>query len=88
MQFANSGNLQLEIDMRMREQNHFSEPEILTYFTHICLALRCVHAKNIIHRDIKGANVLMHSENRFKICLLSDFGVGKVMGSATDFAET
>ena len=30
----------------------------------------------------------MHIENGSKICLLSDFGVGKIMGSGTDFAET
>ena len=81
MEYAKSSNLQREINERMTTQNFFTKAEVLTYSKQACLALRHVHVNGIIHRDIKGANILMHSDNDLKVCLLGDFGIGKIIGT-------
>ena len=43
MTYADSGDLQREIDRRARTMQYFTEIEILSYFTQVCLALRLVH---------------------------------------------
>lgn len=52
-----------------------SEESILKLFAQIVLAMRFLQSKNIIHRDIKPKNILLH-EGTVKI---ADFGVAKMI---------
>ena len=54
----------------------------------MCLALRHVHSKHVIHRDLKGANVFINTKGSDTCFLLGDFGVGKVMQNTKDVANT
>ena len=45
--------------------------------TQILEGLRYLHAKDITHRDVKGANILMCRDGSLK---LADFGASKCMG--------
>lgn len=45
---------------------------IMKYFINICEALRYIHAKDIIHRDIKSPNIFLTEEGTAK---LGDFGL-------------
>ena len=50
------------------------EPQISAIMASCLLALETLHSKNIIHRDVKGANVLLSMDGLAK---LSDLGVSK-----------
>jgi len=55
----------------LRREKRFDENKVKIYLTQIISALRYLHSKGIVHRDIKLGNMLL-SENRIKLC---DFGM-------------
>lgn len=57
----------------------------MNYFTQICLALKHIHDRKIMHRDIKPHNVFL---TRRGICKLGDFGVSKVLNKTRSKAQT
>jgi serine/threonine protein kinase len=72
MEFADSGDLDRQIKARAADNfRYFQEHEALFLFLQLCLSLDHVHSHKMLHRDIKGANVLLTSTGLIKI---GDFG--------------
>ena len=61
------------------------EDQILDWFVQICLALKHVHDRKVLHRDIKSQNVFMSKGGKVK---LGDFGVAKVLDTTLAMAST
>ncbi|XP_050417150.1 serine/threonine-protein kinase Nek1 isoform X4 [Patella vulgata] len=62
-----------------------TEEQIWSYFAQICLAIKHIHDRKILHRDIKSQNIFLTGEGRVKI---GDFGIAKVLNSTMELART
>lgn len=54
----------------------FSERQILDWFVQISLAIKHIHDRKILHRDLKTQNVFLNIRNEVKI---GDFGIARVL---------
>ena len=57
---------------------HYSEKFCQHTLYHVALGLRAMHAKGVIHRDIKSNNILSDSSGEIKI---ADLGLSKSLSS-------
>jgi len=76
-----------DLAKRIKERRgaYFSEAQILDWFTQICLAVKHVHDRKIIHRDLKTQNIFLTKSNIIK---LGDFGIARVLTNTRDHAKT
>ena len=70
LEYCASGSV---IDLMLSMKRTFNEIEVSTIMEMVLKGLIDIHNKNLIHRDIKGANILLSEDGRAKI---ADFGVG------------
>ena len=82
MEYADAGDLNGRIRAQRRP---FSESVIVGYFCQLCLAIKHLHDRKCLHRDIKAENVFLTSEGRIK---LGDFGISKLLPSTFACAIT
>ncbi|XP_042264389.1 ribosomal protein S6 kinase alpha-6-like [Thunnus maccoyii] len=83
MDYCEGGDLLKKIKSQKGEL--FSEEQILDWFVQICLALKHIHDKKIIHRDIKPKNIFLTKDETVQ---LGDFGVSRVLNSTEELATT
>ncbi|KAL3680120.1 hypothetical protein R1sor_023076 [Riccia sorocarpa] len=62
----------------------FTEPVIRMYTRQLLLGLEYLHSNNILHRDIKGANILVDNKGCIK---LADFGASKKVVELATISE-
>jgi serine/threonine-protein kinase 24/25/MST4 len=70
LEYCASGSV---IDLMLSMNRTFNEVEVASIMEMVLKGLVDIHKKNLIHRDIKGANILL-SENG--VAKIGDFGVG------------
>ena len=78
MDYADDGDLYQKINKLTKAgggNNLIEEGEIWSIFIEMVKALRVLHSKNILHRDLKSANVFLNRDGPAK---LGDLNVSKV----------
>jgi eukaryotic-like serine/threonine-protein kinase len=63
----------------------FPRERLLRALTEVCLAIEFAHTRGVIHRDLKPGNIML---GEFGEVFVLDWGVAKLVGIATDFAQT
>ncbi|MBA0738123.1 hypothetical protein Gogos_011531 [Gossypium gossypioides] len=76
LEYASGGS----VHKLLGEYGPFKEPVIRSYTRQILSGLAYLHARNTVHRDIKGANILVDPNGEIK---LADFGMAKHMTSCS-----
>ncbi|XP_048827631.1 serine/threonine-protein kinase Nek1-like [Brienomyrus brachyistius] len=84
MDYCEGGDLSEKIKAQKIKGAPFSEDQILDWFVQICLALKYVHHRNIVHRNIKPQNIFLTKEETIK---LGDFGVSKILRRKDEYAK-
>ena len=78
MEYADGGNL---AETLAKKTVRMEEKEIVNIFSQIVSAIRHMHDNNVLHRDLKTANIFLTKENMVKV---GDFGISKVLvGNST-----
>ncbi len=80
MPFMEGGTLRMRI-----RRSPLTLEEACSCLQSIADALDYIHARGIIHRDIKASNVLLDAAGK---CYLTDFGVARVVTDATQLTST
>ncbi|RNA05217.1 serine threonine- kinase Nek1-like isoform X1, partial [Brachionus plicatilis] len=83
MDYCDGGDLYTKI--QSMRGNPINEDQILDWFVQIALALKHVHDRKILHRDLKSQNIFLTKSGVIK---LGDFGVAKVLNNTSEFART
>lgn len=71
----------------VRRHSRMSDPGLswrLRVFHGICVGLRQLHSKDIVHQDLKPSNVLVFEERKSKI---ADLGRSSLKGTKTDYQD-
>ncbi|CAD8154014.1 unnamed protein product [Paramecium pentaurelia] len=84
MDYAEEGTLHQRLEQQKQKQEHLKESQIIEWFTQICLAVKYIHDRRIIHRDIKTQNIFI-SKGEIK---LGDFGIAKSLINSEDLCQT
>jgi len=85
MDDASGGDLFQRIGQTQKADHSFHEAQIIRWFTEVVLALKYMHNKHVLHRDLKSQNIFLTSADRMR---LGDFGVSKILENTEAFART
>lgn len=85
MEYADGGDLSDLVKNCKTKLEHLSEGKILNFFTQMCLAIKHIHDRKIIHRDLKAQNIFLEKNGTIK---LGDFGIAKVLEQTVAQANT
>ena len=83
MEFADGGDLSQKIENQ--GTTYFEEEEIMQTFIQMALAIKYIHDKKILHRDLKGQNIFLMKDGTVK---LGDFGIARVLEYSQQFCNT
>ncbi|KAK7169572.1 hypothetical protein R3I93_005524 [Phoxinus phoxinus] len=84
MEYCDAGDLMNRI--KMQRGKPFTEQQIVDWFVQICLGLKHIHDRKVLHRDIKAQNIFL-TQGGLKV-KLGDFGIARMLNNTMDLART
>ena len=85
MEFADDGDIAAKIKEVTQKREHFSEDTIWNWVIQMLEGMKYLHSNNIIHRDLKCANIFLTKQGLLKI---GDLNVSKVSQSGLARTQT
>ena len=86
MDYADGGDLYTKIaNQKKIGKVCYTEDQILDWFVQMALAMKHIHDRKILHRDLKTQNIFTSKEGFIKI---GDFGIARVLQHTYDCAQT
>ena len=85
MEYAEKGDILQKIETNFKRHTTFPEYELWSTMIQCLCGLRALHDLNVMHRDIKCANILISGRGE---CKLADFNVSKVVNHKEGFLYT
>ena len=79
--YCRKKDLLYKINDLKKNSSHFTESQIWNMFLQMCYGIYYLHANNVIHRDLKTANIFLDNTNEY-IIQIGDFGVSKVLNNS------
>jgi len=67
MEYADSGDLKSKIEQAKDLRNYIKESKIWHIFRELLEGLQALHSENIVHRDIKSANIFLCKNGSVKL---------------------
>ncbi|NXE77658.1 NEK3 kinase, partial [Cochlearius cochlearius] len=83
MEYCDDGDLMQKI--KHQRGKLFPEDTILHWFVQMCLGVKHIHDKRVLHRDIKSKNVFLTQNGKVK---LGDFGSARLLAHPVSYACT
>ncbi|XP_062981922.1 serine/threonine-protein kinase Nek3 isoform X2 [Elgaria multicarinata webbii] len=81
MEYCDDGDLMQKI--KLQKGKLLPEDTILNWFAQICLGVKYIHDKRVLHRDIKSKNIFLTQNGKVK---LGDFGSALLLTSPMAYA--
>jgi len=75
LEYADGGDLMQRVEERKKTGDSFQEKEIWSYFVQMLQGINALHESQIVHRDLKCANVFLMKDGKIKV---GDLNVSKV----------
>eukprot|EP01035_Chromulina_nebulosa_P007308 gene7308-9861_t len=87
MEYADGGDLDHYVKNHIKTSRNKEIPEkqVLHLFVQMSLAIKHIHDRKILHRDLKSQNVFLTSGG---LCKVGDFGVSRVLRNTVELAST
>jgi len=85
MEYADNGDLSKAVKEKKAEGSFFDQAQSLVIFTQCVLALRLIHSRHVLHRDLKCQNIFLMKNGVVK---LGDFGIAKLLDNTCAQAVT
>lgn len=85
MEFSDDGDLYQKIVSHQKAGTHFEEEYIWKVLIQVVMGLKSLHELNILHRDLKSANVFLSKNG---IAKLGDMNVSKIAKNGLLYTQT
>jgi NIMA (never in mitosis gene a)-related kinase len=85
MAYCEGGDLTSQIENARNARQRILEDKMLRWMTQAILALKYIHDKHVLHRDLKSSNFFLSLAGNLK---MGDFGIAKVLTCTQACAKT